>query len=158
MKEYIFKALILKHDNPDAAYIEFPYDVQKEFGKKSQVKVKALFDGYEYRGSMVKMKTSCHIIGLNKKVRETIMKKAGDTVSVVITEDREERTVEIPDDLSAAFSENAQARIHFDKLSFTNRREYVEWITSARMKETRDSRVGKCIRFLLEGKKNPGEK
>lgn len=158
MKEYIYKALILKHDNLDAAYIEFPYDVHEEFGKKGQVKVKALFDGFEYRGSLIKMGTPCHIIGLNKKVREAIKKKAGDTVSVVITEDKEERTVEIPEDLSMAFSENAQAKIHFDKLSFTNRREYAEWITSARMKETRDSRVVKCIRFLLEGKKNPTEK
>ena len=32
MKIYEFDAVIIKHDSIDAAFIEFPYDVEKEFG------------------------------------------------------------------------------------------------------------------------------
>ncbi|WP_010233489.1 DUF1905 domain-containing protein [Clostridium arbusti] len=39
MKSYEFDAVIKKHGTIDAAYIEFPYDVEKEFGTKGQVKV-----------------------------------------------------------------------------------------------------------------------
>lgn len=39
MKVYEFDAKIIKQDSIDAAYIEFPYDVEKEFGVKGQVKV-----------------------------------------------------------------------------------------------------------------------
>jgi len=46
----------------DAAYIEFPYDVYKEFGKRGQVEVKASFDGFEYRGSLVRMGMQSHCI------------------------------------------------------------------------------------------------
>ena len=42
-KEYKFKSVIKKADDMNTAYIEFPYDAEKEFGK-----VIALFDGYEY--------------------------------------------------------------------------------------------------------------
>ncbi|WP_269851726.1 DUF1905 domain-containing protein [Methanosarcina horonobensis] len=43
MSKYEFDARIIKHEGLDAGYIEFPYVVEKEFGKKGQVKVKAFF-------------------------------------------------------------------------------------------------------------------
>jgi hypothetical protein len=153
MKEYKFEAVILKPDKVDSGYIEFPFDVFKEFGKRGQVKVKAYFDGYEYRGSLVKMGTQCHIIGLNQQVRNAINKKPGDMVQVVIVEDTEKRTVEIPEDLLTAFSEIKEARIAFDKLSFTHQREYVEWISSAKKQETRSSRINKCLEMLMTDNK-----
>ena len=33
-----FSAIILKHPEMDASFVEFPFDVQKLFGKKGQVK------------------------------------------------------------------------------------------------------------------------
>lgn len=85
MKKYEFDAIIQKVDDMDAAYIEFPYDVRKEFGK-GRVKVRATFDGYNYDGILVKMKTDCHIIGIRKEIRSIICKQAGDVVHVCIQE------------------------------------------------------------------------
>ena len=84
-KIYEFDAVIRKVDGIDGAYIEFPYDVKKEFGK-GRVKVKAAFDGELYLGSLVRMKTPGHIIGLRKDIRDKINKQAGDVVHVVIQE------------------------------------------------------------------------
>ncbi len=158
MKEYFFEAVIIKAGNFESGYIEFPFDVEKEFGKKGQVKVKTYFDGFEYRVSLVEMKTPCHIIGLNKKVLDAIHKVPGDTVKVVIIEDNETRTVETPADLAQLFAAYPAAKAVFDKLSFTHQKEYVEWITSAQKQETRDARLVKCIEMLSAGKKNPGVK
>ena len=155
MKEYRFDATILKAEKVDSGFIEFPFDVLTEFGKKGQVKVKAYFDGVEYRGSLVKMGHTCHIIGLNKKVRDAIMKLPGDKVDVHIIEDKEERTVEIPIDLEMAFANEPKAKAFFDSLSFTHRKEYVVWIISAKKQETRDARISKCIAMLNLGTKNP---
>ncbi len=84
-KTYEFDALIKKVDGMDAAYIDFPYDVRKEFNK-ARVKVKATFDGYPYEGSLVRMKTVNHIIGIRKDIRKEINKQAGDMVHVTIKE------------------------------------------------------------------------
>ncbi|GAA6427823.1 DUF1905 domain-containing protein [Dielma fastidiosa] len=84
-KIYEFDAVIRKVDGIDGAYIEFPYDVKKEFGK-GRVKVKAVFDDELYLGSLVRMKTPGHIIGLRKDIRTKINKQAGDVVHVVIQE------------------------------------------------------------------------
>lgn len=84
-KVYEFDAVIQKVPDLDGAYIEFPFDVRREFGK-GRVKVCAAFDGEPYDGSLVRMKTPCHIIGLRKDIRQKIGKQAGDSVHVTIIE------------------------------------------------------------------------
>ncbi len=84
-KIYEFEAVIKKVPDIDGAYIEFPYDVRSEFGK-GRVKVHATFDGAEYDGSLVRMETPCHIIGIRKDIRKQIGKQAGDTIKVTIRE------------------------------------------------------------------------
>jgi hypothetical protein len=84
-KLYEFEAEIKKVPDIDGAYIEFPYDVRQEFGK-GRVAVHATFDGVPYDGSLVRMKTPGHIIGLRKDIREKIGKQANDMVKVTIRE------------------------------------------------------------------------
>lgn len=84
-KIYEFDAKIKKVPDIDGAYVEFPFDVREEFGK-GRVKVHALFDGAEYDGSLVRMKTPCHILGLRKDIRAAIGKQPGDMVHVVLKE------------------------------------------------------------------------
>jgi hypothetical protein len=84
-KIYEFEAEILKVPDMDAAYIEFPFDVKNEFGK-GRVPVIATFDGIEYFGSLVRMKTENHIIGIRKEIRAKINKQPGDIIRVTIKE------------------------------------------------------------------------
>lgn len=84
-KIYTFEATIKKVEGIDGAYIEFPYDVKEEF-QKGRVKVHATFDGYPYDGSLVRMKTPGHIIGIRKEIRAKIQKQAGDQILVTIQE------------------------------------------------------------------------
>lgn len=84
-KTYEFEAEIKKVPNIDGAYIEIPFDVKAEFGK-GRVPVTATFDGEPYEGSLVRMKTPCHILGIKKEIRAKIGKQPGDTVKVTIIE------------------------------------------------------------------------
>ena len=84
-KIYVFDAVIQKVPDMDGAYVEFPYDVRAEFGK-GRVKVHATFDGAAYDGSLVRMGTPGHIIGLRRDIRALIGKGPGDTVHVTIRE------------------------------------------------------------------------
>jgi hypothetical protein len=90
---YEFDAEIKKVPDIDGAYIEFPYDIKKEFGK-GRVKVHAEFDGVSYDGSIVNMGVTnpdgsiCYIIGIRKDIRQKIGKEAGGRVHVQIKERR----------------------------------------------------------------------
>ncbi|SIT13217.1 YdeI/OmpD-associated family protein [Chryseobacterium gambrini] len=149
-----FKAVIKQNGEMNAAFVEFPFSTEEIFGKKGQVKIKAVFDDkVEYRGSLAKMKSDCHILGLTQEIRKQLGKTFGDEVSVSLTEDKEERVVEIAEDIVLLFNENPEAKELFDKMSYTHRKEYIGWIEEAKKPETRENRKVKMIRMILDGKK-----
>ncbi len=88
---YEFDAVL--HELPDngGAYVIFPWDIRKEFGK-GRVKVRAEFDGIPYDGSIVNMGVRdengeiCYIIGVLKSIRRRLDKKDGDVLHVNIRE------------------------------------------------------------------------
>lgn len=84
-KIYEFDAVIQKVPDIDVAYVNIPFDVKKEFGK-GRVKVHVDFDGTAYEGSIVRMGTPGHILGVRKDIRALIGKQPGDTVHVVMRE------------------------------------------------------------------------
>ena len=82
---YEFDAVLQKVPEIDGAYVEFPYDVRAVFGK-GRVKVHITFDGIPYDGSLVRMGTPAHIVGVRKEIRAKLGKKPGDTVRVTLRE------------------------------------------------------------------------
>ena len=80
-----FDAIILQNEDMDAAYVEVPFDINALFGK-GRLLVHATFDGEPYDGQIVRMGTSCYIIGVRKDIRKKIGKIFGDTVHVTFTE------------------------------------------------------------------------
>ena len=84
-KQYRFEAVLKKVPDIDGAYVEIPFDVRKEFGK-GRVKVSATFDGVPYEGSLVRMGTPCHIIGVRKEIWAVLQKQPGDRIVVTLQE------------------------------------------------------------------------
>ena len=90
-KEFSFDAVICEIPENGGAYVIFPWDIRKEFGK-GRVKVRALFDGIPYDGSIVNMGIRneageiCYIIGILKSIRKKLAKSDGNVVHVFITE------------------------------------------------------------------------
>jgi hypothetical protein len=149
-----FTAILIKHPDLDAGYIEFPYDVFELFGKKGQVKVKVLIDKtVTYRGSLANMGLGCHVLGITREIRNKLNKSYGDTLEIELQQDFEPREVIIPKDAGDLFINNPIAKAFFDTLSYTNRKEYISWIESAKKEETRKKRLSELILLLNQNKK-----
>ncbi|WP_125140576.1 DUF1905 domain-containing protein [Clostridium transplantifaecale] len=84
-KTYEFDAVIQKVPGIDGAYINIPFDVKEEFGR-GRVKVYAEFDGVPYEGSIVRMGTPGHILGIRKDIRTATGKQPGDRLHVCLKE------------------------------------------------------------------------
>ena len=89
------------------------------------------------------------------KKTDTITRKSSEVTDGV---DMENRKISAPEDLENLFTKNRTAKDIFDKLAFTNKKEYIEWISGAKKTETREARLKKTIEKLTLGKKNPSEK
>ncbi len=80
---------VIQAGSGGGAYVAFPLDIKKEFGK-GRLKVNATFDGIPYNGSVVNMgvKNSdgsiCYILGVLKEIRGKLKKQIGDSVYVEV--------------------------------------------------------------------------
>ncbi len=65
------------------------------------------------------------------------------------------KEVKLPEDLEAALKKNKKASEFFNTLSFTNKKEYIEWIVTAKQETTRTDRINGTIERLGKHWKNP---
>lgn len=72
--------------------------------------------------------------------------------------DKTNRTVQLPEDAKAILKNNKKLLQYFESLSFSHKKEYVEWIISAKKEETRKSRLHRFVEMLNKNKKNPSDK
>ncbi len=154
MKKYKFKAKIEAGDG-GGAYVLFPYDVEREFGTKGRVAIKATFNGVPYTGSLIKYGNPQHMLPMLKAIRQESGKDIGDTVAVEIWKDEEARTLDVPAPFKEAMGKHGVLPV-FERLSYTHRREYCRWITEAKKEETRLRRLQKAVEMLRDGVKTPG--
>ena len=69
--------------------------------------------------------------------------------------DPRKKIVRLPDDFAKTLTKNKKPEEFFNSLSFTNKKEYVEWIVTAKREETRAERIKNSIERLGKGWKNP---
>jgi Domain of unknown function (DUF1905)/Bacteriocin-protection, YdeI or OmpD-Associated len=143
-----FLAQIEKHPNINGAYVKMPFDMQETFGAK-RVKVRATFDGVNYRGSVVTMGGSA-LLGITKDIRRQIQKQPGDMVEVTIVKDVEERIIDLAKDVKQTF-ENAGILEAWNKQSFTKQSQGARWIESAKKQDTRQRRIKEIITKFASG-------
>jgi len=65
------------------------------------------------------------------------------------------KIVRLPDDFAKALQKNKKQEAFFNTLSFTNKKEYVEWIVTAKREDTRLERINGTIERLVKEWKNP---
>jgi hypothetical protein len=136
---------------PQNGWVEFPYDLKETYGVGNLVPIIVTYDGFEYRGSLAKMGGPPMLL-LRKDIFEKLGKKVGDEIKVVVNLDKASRIVKVPKDFAKILQESPQAKEIFDAMSYSHRREYIEWITSAKLEETRKRRMGQAVEQIRSKK------
>lgn len=110
-------------------------------GKRIPVVVNV--NGFEYRSTIASMGGK-FLLPFSADKRKATGLSAGDPITVTLTHDPAERTVEVPDDLAAALAA-AGVREAFDALAFTHRKEHVRAVEDAKKPETRARRIEAAV-------------
>jgi bifunctional DNA-binding transcriptional regulator/antitoxin component of YhaV-PrlF toxin-antitoxin module len=143
-----FKA-ILGGEDGEAPTVELPFDARERFGR-ARAPVRGTVNGTGYR-TTVAVYGGVYLIGFRRELRERAGIVIGDEVEVTVELDEEPRTVELPPALELALDDDESARRVFEGLSYSNRREYAEWIAEAKRDDTRERRVAQTLERLREG-------
>jgi uncharacterized protein YdeI (YjbR/CyaY-like superfamily) len=88
------------------------------------------------------------IIGYIKEA----MKLNDDDIKVAKPKSTEKKELVIPKYFTDAIKKNKKALATFENFSYTNKKDYVEWITEAKIEETRNKRLMHAIEWMAEGK------
>jgi hypothetical protein len=134
----------LKGNGSSVSYIEIPKKIMTAFGGKKRVPVKASLNKFAYRTTICSM-CGLFFIPVRREIRLGAKLEPGDLVKVHLKEDLEERKVSIPSDLLRALKGAKGCYERFSSLSYTNQKESVALVTSARKPETRTARIAKIL-------------
>jgi hypothetical protein len=146
MTRYRFEAAI-QRGTGWGAFVIFPLDTTIEFGIKGRVPVRAKLGGIAYAGSLMPFGTGHHKLAVPREISETLGKKPGELLVVELWKDDAPRTVELPENFLALLRKEKLLK-GFEALTLTRRKEYRNWITSAKREETRRQRMERAVAML----------
>jgi hypothetical protein len=72
--------------------------------------------------------------------------------------DVDNKEIKLPPAIAKALQKEANAMAFYQQLSYSNKKEYVLWILTAKQEKTREERLLKLVDKLKAGKKNPSDK
>jgi hypothetical protein len=131
-------------------FVELPFDVKKEFGK-ARVPVRISLNGYSYR-STVCVYGGKYFVPVRRSHREGAGIKEGGSIFVKVSRDDEARVIEPPHELAAALAKSRAAKVAWEKLSYTDKKERAQSILLAKKPETRARRLEKIMEGLTAAK------
>lgn len=141
-----FTTTVVQAEGKQATGLRVPADAVIALGAQKRPKVMVHLNGYTYR-STVAAYGAVFMLPLSVEHRTAAGVKAGDQVEVTIELDTEPRTVKIPDDLATALAEQDSAAA-FEALAYSQRKEYVRQVESAKTQATRERRIASIVAKL----------
>ncbi len=132
-----------------ATMFRVPFDLKEAFGR-ARPPVKVTIRGHTWRTTPGVYDGVGYVV-VNRSVKAATGVDAPDRVRVEMDVDTEPRTVRLPADLRDALRADGEAWNAFQKLSFSHRREYVEWVEEAKRPETRARRIAATVERAAEG-------
>lgn len=133
-----------------ATMFRVPFDLREAFGR-ARPPVAVTIRGHRWRTTPGVYDGVGHVV-VNRAVKAATGVDAGDRVQILMELDTKPRTVRLPADLRAALAEYPAAKEAFTGMSYTHRREYVEWVEEAKRPETRARRVAGTVDRVREGR------
>ena len=153
MDQHRFEAVLERPQGTGTwTYFVVPSNVDSAF-LKSRVQVRGTIDGVTFRSSLLPGGDGRHFMVVNKETRNAIGKSVGDNIKVTLEIDTSPRIVDVPEDLKLNLKLNVRAQEFFNRLPYSHKKLYVDWIDSSKKIGTRENRIRKSIEMLSKSRR-----
>jgi bacteriocin resistance YdeI/OmpD-like protein/uncharacterized protein DUF1905 len=130
-----------------ACYIRVPPEVLTALGQRKRAPVKVTINATSFRTTIAVYGGKSYV-GVRREIREAAGVTAGDHLTVGLEYDAELRTVDLPDALRVRLEGDSKAAAAFEKLSYTRKKEFIEWLMGAKQPETQRRRLAQVLAML----------
>jgi uncharacterized protein YdeI (YjbR/CyaY-like superfamily) len=130
--------------------IRLPFDAQKVWGTRGQIRVKGEINEFAFRTTLFPTGDGHHYMIVNKQMQKGGSVRPGMEAHFRMEPDLDERTVPASPELENALKESRRLQKFYQGLTPSTRTEIVRWIAGAKQRETRARRAEQCAERLME--------
>jgi hypothetical protein len=134
-------------------FLVLPKDASAKLPSRGMTAVEGTINGVPFAATLEPDGQKSHWLKVGRKLREAAGADAGDMVTLEIAPAAEEPEPKVPADLRKALGAAPKARALWTDITPMARRDWIQWITSARQPETRARRVANACSMLAAGKR-----
>jgi len=133
--------------------LTLPKNASAKLPSRGMTMVEGTINGFPFRAALEPNGQGSHRLRLNQALRDAAGADAGDTVTVEITRTGEEPEIRMPLDLCQALAAAPLAQALWADITPMARRDWILWLSSGKLPETRRIRIEKACSMLAAGKR-----
>ena len=153
-----FKAKLLQPANAKDGswtFVILPKAASAKLPTRGMMTVDGTLNGSRFRATLEPDGKKSHWLKVNKKLREAAGADVGNVVELAIASTGKQPEPRVPADLRKALAAapKAKAKALWSDITPIARRDWIQWITSAKRPETRARRIVNACEMLAGGKR-----
>lgn len=134
-------------------FLILPKNASAKLPTRAMTTVNGTLNGCSFQATLEPDGQRSHWLKVNRKLRKAVGAEVGDTVTLEIMPAGKEPEPTVPADLRKALATDPKARALWSGITPVARRDWVQWITSAKRPETRTRRIKSACQMLASGKR-----
>ena len=135
------------------AFLLLPAEVSARLPTRGMASVEGLFEGHPFQAKLEPDGEGGHWLKVSRTLREASGARVGHAVTLEIAPVRVEPEPRVPADLRSALAAAPAAKAQWSSLTAVARRDFIQWLDSAKKAETRARRIATACRMLAAGKR-----
>ncbi|WP_111266628.1 YdeI/OmpD-associated family protein [Marilutibacter maris] len=151
-----FQARLLRPASPRSATWSFfvlPKEASAPLPSRGMTTVEGRLGGHAFKATLEPDGSGSHWLKVTRAMREAAGVGVGDTVAVEVWPAQEQLEAKVPPDLRKALAADPAAKAAWSRITLIARRDWVQWITTAKKAETREKRIANACSMLATGKR-----
>lgn len=151
-----FKAKLLRPAAPESAtwtFVVLPTGASAKLPTRSAISVEGSFAGQPFKATLEPDGQGSHWLKVPRVLREAAGASVGDSVALAIAPSEKQLEPRVPSDLRKALAAAPDAHERWKSMTPVARRDWIQWIVSAKKAETRERRIATTSDRLASGKR-----
>jgi hypothetical protein len=152
-----FKAKLFRpaeSENADSwTFLTLPKNASAKLPSRGMTAIEGTINGVSFQAMLQPDGQKSHWLKVDRNLREAAGTDTGEVVTLEIAPAAEEPEPAVPTDLRKALAATPKARALWSDITPIARRDWIQWITSAKQAETRARRIKNACSMLAAGKR-----
>lgn len=136
-------------------FLNLPEEASAKLPSRGMTSVEGSLNGVAFRATLEPDGQGGHWLKVDRTLRIAAGAEPGDAVTLEIVPLAEEPEPKLPADLRKALAADPKARQVWSDITPVARRDWIQWIVSAKQAETRARRIKNACSMLAAGKRRP---